>query len=97
MGYGTVEETTAVKLASSFAKRLGKIVTGRAHSIGEGFTALHFSEEMFDGNMDPLLMVDDFVMTGPTFEPHLHAGISAVTSWSACRRTVALPGLTCRL
>ncbi|WP_407521263.1 pirin family protein [Methylobacterium oryzisoli] len=30
--------------------------------------------------MDPLLMVDHFVMTGPTFEPHLHAGISAVTA-----------------
>nr|WP_199178969.1 pirin family protein [Dyella sp. AD56] len=29
--------------------------------------------------MDPLLMVDDFVMTGPTFAPHLHAGISVVT------------------
>src|SRR5262249_27244858 len=26
------------------------------------------------------LMVDHFVMTEPTFEPHLHAGISAVTA-----------------
>lgn len=34
---------------------------------------------MFDGRMDPLLMVDEFVMTGPTFAPHLHAGISVVT------------------
>jgi redox-sensitive bicupin YhaK (pirin superfamily) len=30
--------------------------------------------------MDPLLMVDHFVMTTPTFDPHLHAGISAVTA-----------------
>ncbi len=30
--------------------------------------------------MDPLLMVDHFVMTSPTFDPHLHAGISAVTA-----------------
>lgn len=60
--------------------RLGKGVRGVAHEIGSGFRALHFSEEMFGGLMDPLLMVDHFVMTAPTFEPHLHAGISAVTA-----------------
>ena len=60
--------------------RLGEVVRGVAHEIGSGFRALHFSEEMFGGLMDPLLMVDHFVMTAPTFEPHLHAGISAVTT-----------------
>jgi redox-sensitive bicupin YhaK (pirin superfamily) len=65
---------------SNAAARLGRIVAGRSHDIGEGFTAVHFSEEMFGGSMDPLLMVDDFVMTAPTFAPHLHAGISAVTA-----------------
>jgi len=60
--------------------RIGKTVIGVPHKIGDGFSALHFSEEMFDGAMDPLLMVDHFVMTAPTFEPHLHAGISAVTA-----------------
>src|SRR3569833_1420009 len=59
--------------------RLGPVVAGVSHKIGGGFTATHFSEDMFDGLMDPLLMVDDFVMTEPTFEPHLHAGLSAVT------------------
>jgi len=29
--------------------------------------------------MSPIVMVDHFVMTAPTFEPHPHAGISAVT------------------
>jgi redox-sensitive bicupin YhaK (pirin superfamily) len=29
--------------------------------------------------MSPLVLVDHFVMTGPTFEPHPHAGISAAT------------------
>jgi len=62
------------------AARLGQVVTARPHRIGDGFTAQHFSEEMFVGRMDPLLMVDDFVMTAPTFDPHLHAGISAVTA-----------------
>lgn len=60
--------------------RLGRPVAGKTHVIGEGFHALHFSEEMFGGAMDPLIMVDHFVMTAPTFEPHLHAGISAVTA-----------------
>lgn len=60
--------------------RLGHPVAGAPHRIGEGFSARHFSEEMFGGLMDPLLMVDHFVMTAPTFAPHLHAGISAVTA-----------------
>jgi redox-sensitive bicupin YhaK (pirin superfamily) len=60
--------------------RLGKVVSAIPHVIGNGFAAHHFSEEMFCGSMDPLLMVDDFVMTSPTFDPHLHAGISAVTA-----------------
>ena len=59
--------------------RFGGIVAGVPHRIGTGFEARHFSEDMFGGAMDPLLMVDHFVMTEPTFEPHLHAGISAVT------------------
>lgn len=60
--------------------RIGRTVSGVSHVIGNGFSALHFLEEMFDGRMDPLLMVDHFVMTTPPFEPHLHAGISAVTA-----------------
>jgi redox-sensitive bicupin YhaK (pirin superfamily) len=54
-------------------------VKGTSRSVGDNFLARHFSEEMFGGRMDPLLMVDDFVMMGPTFAPHIHAGISVVT------------------
>ncbi|ABR91476.1 pirin-like protein [Janthinobacterium sp. Marseille] len=71
---------TSAEEAGIVSGRLGEVVPGHTHEIGDGFTALHFSEEMFGGSMDPLLMVDDFVMTAPTFEPHLHAGISAVTA-----------------
>jgi redox-sensitive bicupin YhaK (pirin superfamily) len=60
--------------------RLGRSVPGKTQTIGKGFQALHFSADMFGGAMDPLLMVDHFVMTAPTFEPHLHAGISAVSA-----------------
>lgn len=69
----TIMKTEAVH------SRLGETTFGKPHRIGSDFSAKHFSEEAFEGRMDPLLMVDHFVMTGPTFEPHLHAGISAVT------------------
>lgn len=66
--------------AGNSPARLGEIVAGVPQRIGSGFAATHFSEDSFAGRMDPLLMVDHFVMTAPTFEPHLHAGISAVTA-----------------
>ncbi|MBU3077334.1 pirin family protein [Sphingomonas quercus] len=69
-----------IEQARGLAGRLGRVVAGVPHNIGTGFSARHFSEEMFSGAMDPLLMVDHFIMTAPTFEPHLHAGISAVTA-----------------
>ncbi|GLS42574.1 pirin family protein [Methylobacterium brachythecii] len=70
----------SVEDSSVAVERMGAVVVGVPRVIGNGFSALHFSEEMFDGGMDPLLMVDHFVMTAPTFEPHLHAGMSAVTA-----------------
>lgn len=75
-----MQNTATLEKPVTLSERLGKAVEGMPRTIGSGFTAHHFSEEMFDGRMDPLLMVDHFVMTAPTFEPHLHAGISAVTA-----------------
>ena len=69
-----------IEKAELAAPRVGPAVAAVPHRIGDGFSARHFSEEMFGGTMDPLLMVDHFVMTAPTFDPHLHAGISAVTA-----------------
>ena len=68
------------KNRATVSDRIGAVVSGIPHRVGSGFTANHFSEDMFEGRMDPLLMVDHFVMTEPTYEPHLHAGISAVTA-----------------
>lgn len=59
--------------------RVSAPVSGRDMAIGDTFRALHFGEEMFDGLIDPVVMLDHFRMTAPTFEPHPHAGISAVT------------------
>lgn len=54
-------------------------VKGQPLRIGSGFEAHHFGEHFFNGLIDPVVMVDHFQMTAPTFEPHPHAGISAVT------------------
>ncbi len=54
-------------------------VDGKPFSIGAGFEALSFKHAMFSGSMDPLIMVDHFTMTEPTFGAHAHAGLSAVS------------------
>ena len=54
-------------------------VSGNPFSFGTGFNALSFKHGMYAGAMDPLIMVDHFVMTEPTFGPHAHAGLSAVS------------------
>ncbi len=55
------------------------LVAGKPLSIRSGFEALTFKHAMFDGLMDPLVMVDHYTMTEPTFGAHPHAGMSAVT------------------
>ena len=52
---------------------------GKKMTRGDGFEALSFIHRQLDGLMDPLIMVDHFTMTEPTFGPHAHAGISAVS------------------
>ena len=52
---------------------------GNKFEIGTGFTAASFRERDFAGAMDPLVMVDHYRMTEPTFGAHPHAGLSAVS------------------
>jgi redox-sensitive bicupin YhaK (pirin superfamily) len=59
--------------------RFTQPVSGAPFTIGEHFSASSFRDVQFGGAMDPLLMVDHFRMTEPTFGPHPHAGFSAVT------------------
>ena len=59
--------------------KISKPVAGHDMRIGSGFTAKHLPEDAFQGLIDPVVMVDHFHMTSPTFQPHPHAGISAVT------------------
>lgn len=58
---------------------LSPVVEGRPLHIGAGFNALNFDESQFGGHADPVVMLDHFHMTSPTFAPHPHAGLSAVT------------------
>ena len=46
---------------------------------GSVFEARQYPRTAFDGLIDPVLNVDWFVMRGPTFPAHPHAGFSAVT------------------
>lgn len=59
--------------------KISEPVAGHHMRIGSGFTAKHLPEDVFQGLIDPVVMVDHFHMTSPTFQPHPHAGLSAVT------------------
>jgi redox-sensitive bicupin YhaK (pirin superfamily) len=73
--------TQANNTAAAFsAARLGGVISPLPRAVGSGFKARHFAEGQPGASMTALLMVDDFVMTVPTFPPHLHAGMSVVTA-----------------
>lgn len=52
---------------------------GESLSIGTGFSARSFRSRDIGPAMDPLVLVDHYVMTEPTFGTHPHAGLSAVS------------------
>lgn len=52
---------------------------GESLSIGSGFSARSFRAREVGPAMDPLVLVDHYVMTAPTFGTHPHAGLSAVS------------------
>lgn len=54
-------------------------VDGESLSIGSGFSAQSFRAGNVGPAMDPLVLVDHYVMTEPTFGTHPHAGLSAVS------------------
>ncbi|MDF0490349.1 pirin family protein [Sphingomonas sp. H39-1-10] len=46
---------------------------------GAVFSARQYPRQAFENLIDPVLNIDWFEMSGPTFPPHPHAGFSAVT------------------
>ena len=59
--------------------KLSQTVTGKPLNIGKGFKALSFKHDQFGCLMDPLIMMDHYTMSSPTFGAHPHAGMSAVS------------------
>lgn len=58
---------------------ISAVKTGDSFKIGDGFEALAFRDKDFAGAMDPLVMVDHYTMSKPTFGAHPHGGMSAVS------------------
>lgn len=58
---------------------LSEPLSGADLTIGTGFKAQSFRTQEIEESMDPLVMVDHYVMTEPTFGEHPHAGMSAVS------------------
>ena len=54
-------------------------VAREPHPVGANCMIRQFLHTDFAGAMSPLVLADHFVMTGPTFDLHPHAGMSAVT------------------
>jgi hypothetical protein len=61
------------------APEISQPLSGKALSIGDGFEARSFRASVLNAAMDPLVMVDHYVMTESTFGVHPHAGMSAVS------------------
>ncbi len=64
---------------SSAEPQISSALLGNELTIGSGFQARSFRAIELDAAMDPLVMVDHYVMTEPTFGVHPHAGMSAVS------------------
>jgi len=54
-------------------------ISGAALTVGGGFKAESFRARDIGDAMDPLVLVDHYVMTESTFGAHPHAGMSAVS------------------
>jgi redox-sensitive bicupin YhaK (pirin superfamily) len=63
----------------SSSLRFSDPVAQQPHAVGTSCEIRQFRHTDFAGGLSPLILVDHFVMTGPTFELHPHAGMSAVT------------------
>lgn len=64
---------------TSSGLRFSHPVTRAPHAVGAHCDIHQFRHTDFGSAMSPLVLVDHYVMTGPTFELHPHAGMSAVT------------------
>lgn len=68
-----------MKIALRDIDVLPEALSGADLTLGDGFKAESFRAAELGPPMDPLVMVDHYVMTEPTFGAHPHAGMSAVS------------------
>ncbi|WP_413577965.1 pirin family protein [Bdellovibrio sp. HCB290] len=59
--------------------KYSKVVIPQKAQHGTGFMAYRLSDSAFSGLLNPVLNVDHYFMSEPTFPPHPHAGFSAIT------------------
>ena len=59
--------------------QVSDVSKGHYFEVGEGFSAHSFRHTDYAGLMDPLIMVDHYTMSKPTFGAHPHAGLAAVS------------------
>lgn len=71
--------TQATPQAFSFTTQTNAVTSGKVLSIGQGFNARSYQHSAYAGLMDPLVMVDHYRMTTPTFGAHPHVGLCAVS------------------
>jgi redox-sensitive bicupin YhaK (pirin superfamily) len=72
------EETMSIQ-PSSGGLRFSLPVTRAPQAVGARCDIRQFRHTDFGSALSPLVLIDHFAMTGPTFELHPHAGMSAVT------------------
>lgn len=58
---------------------LSAVVSGSSRYIEDACAIRQFRHSDFLGCISPVVLVHHFVLTGPTLEPHTHAGVSAAT------------------
>ncbi|EFK10765.1 pirin C-terminal domain protein [delta proteobacterium NaphS2] len=58
---------------------LSAIAKTTQSSLGDHFSAHRLERGRLRGFIEPIMGFDHFVMSGPTFAPHPHAGFSAIT------------------
>ena len=59
--------------------QVSDVSKGHYFEVGSGFSAHSFRHTDYAGLMDPLIMVDHYTMSKPTFGAHPHAGLAAVS------------------
>ncbi|MFK7865800.1 MAG: pirin family protein [Pseudohongiellaceae bacterium] len=79
MSAGHAANDISIHSTSNEVALVSEPLSGADLTLGTGFDARSYRAANVGATMDPLVMVDHYVMTEPTFGVHPHAGMSAVS------------------